>query len=86
MRLVLLTDEVHLPATHLYSYHMEGNFGTAKTWQLTKNLPSFHHPNFSISITKSHVNIKQKEDIFLGMCPTFHRVPYDHLLYHRSLS
>ena len=40
---------VHLHLLH----HMEGNFGAAKiwwNWQVTKNLPIFHHLNFYTSV------------------------------------
>ena len=51
---------------------MEGKFGIIDDHQ---NLPIFHYPNFYTSIVKSHMNIEQIEDIFLGTCPTTCRVP-----------
>ena len=58
-------DLVILSCTQLENwpkYRMEGNFGATKIWwkwQLTKNLPNCHHPNFCISMVKSLLNIKQ---------------------------
>ena len=46
--------------THRVGYRMERNFDAMKiwwNWQLTKNSPNFHYPNFYTSIVKYHVSL-----------------------------
>ena len=58
-----------------YGWKLWCHENLAKLTTDQKNSPNFHHLNFYTSIVKSHVNIKQIEDVFLGKCATTCRIP-----------